>query len=174
VIVKPEAWPQCESDFHRLAAMNSFGAGGANVHCIMSGHPPPQEVPVEKSHHLLPIAAHSTFALQKLATAYLELLKNGNLFLCFEQSLTNALQDPTSMMSATMQHEGGRIINRIVLRSWESLPLTYRLVLLHGYKIKISLHGPNCFPFSFLDVTSMPKRLPPAILSIPRIVRGLT
>ncbi len=55
-----------------LAAVNSFGFGGANAHVLLERAPAPaeQDVAIDREHLLLPISARSEGALRELAEAY--------------------------------------------------------------------------------------------------------
>lgn len=62
IVSQPQPWKG-----PRLAAINSFGAGGTNAHVIVQSAPPlPPPDEVKGAHHwLLPVSAHTTESLKK-------------------------------------------------------------------------------------------------------------
>jgi len=62
----------------RIAGVSSFGFGGTNAHIVLEAPPPVKrrENAVERTHHLLTLAANERAALQQLAGRYAEFLKN--------------------------------------------------------------------------------------------------
>ena len=69
-------WPDRQA--RAIAAVNSFGFGGANAHAIVSEPPPRDAAPAKnmlsERAHLLPLSAHNDQALQDLARSYRTLM----------------------------------------------------------------------------------------------------
>ncbi|WP_394839238.1 type I polyketide synthase [Pendulispora rubella] len=118
----PRAWPRRKGA--RLAAVSSFGMGGANAHAILEeAGPELQTAPAApKETYVLPLSAQSEDSLRATAASYSGYLQNASAFadICFTAA---ARRDHHDHRIAVVARDAGEAANR--LAAWsrgERLP----------------------------------------------------